>query len=106
MLGSDHLCPGVKIDQVATAHIHRAEAEARVTLVRVYAVEVDEALERGSQRPRVIVARRPDRAGWMKPRIGDSRPEEARRSGAGNRERVHLIGERARSPASSKEADD
>src|SRR6516165_12213768 len=106
MLGSDHLCPGVEIDQVATAHIHRAEAEARVTLVGVYAVEVDEALERGSQEPCVIVARRLDRAGRMKPWIGDSRPEEARRSGASNRERAHLICERARSLASSKEADD
>ena len=77
MLGSDHLRPGVEIDQVAAAHIHRAEAETRVMLFRVYTVEVDEALKRRSQRPRVIVARRLDGTGRMKPRIGDSRPEEA-----------------------------
>jgi len=106
MLGSDHLRPGVEIDQVAAAHIHRAEAETRVMLFRVYTVEVDEALKRRSQRPRVIVARRLDGTGRMKPRIGDSRPEEARRSGGGNRDCAHLIGERTPSFATSKETDE
>ncbi len=49
----------------------------RATRRQYEAVEVDEALERGSQRLRVIVAGRLDVAGGMKPRSGDARSEEA-----------------------------
>ena len=106
MLGSDDVRPGVEIDEVAAAHIDGAKAETRVPVVGVDPVEVDEALEGGFEWPRVIVARRLDRAGWMKPRIEESRLEEARRSGAGNHGGAHLIGKGAGSLALPKEADD
>lgn len=98
MLGSNHPCPGVEIDEVAAAHIDGAEAETHILLVGVHAVEVDEALERGFERPRVKVARRLDGAARVKPWIGDARSEETLRPGARNHGGAHLIGLRARPP--------
>ena len=106
MLGSEHLRHVVEIDEVPAAHIDGAEAETRLLFVGVHAVEVHEALERGFEPPRSIVARRLDSAGRMKPRIGNARSKEARRPSGGNHGGIHLIGVRPRNLASFKEADD
>src|SRR5581483_26859 len=103
MLRSDYLRPSVEIGQVAAAHIDGAEAETRV-LPGIQAVAVDEALERGFERPGVIIARCLDGAGRMKPWIEEPRTEEARRSGVGNHSGAHLIDLCARSLASKEAA--
>src|SRR3984893_11394438 len=55
----------VEVQEVTGGHVHGADAEAR--LAGIDAIEVDQALECGLERRRIVVACRLGAAGWLKP---------------------------------------
>ena len=90
---------GISIGAVNAAIIAGNAPEKRVDRLREFWEEIT-APAMGFD---TIIARCLDGAGRMKPRIGDLRPEKGRRPRGDCRERAHLVGEPARSFATSKE---
>src|SRR5207244_9342599 len=96
VLWLDDLLRRVEIDQIAAPHVDGTETDTRIGVVRVHPIEIDEALERRLELHRVVVARRLDCAGWMKPWVRDPRSEEPRGPTDKSHGGAHLIEETAR----------
>ena len=80
---------GIEIDEIAAAHIDGADAESH--FAGVDAVEVDEALQGGLERPRIIEARCFRGAIGVQPARELARQKEVRRAVHQRQGRTRLI---------------
>ena len=97
VLGSDRMRFVVEVDEIAGAHVHRADAEAH--LAGIDPVEVDKPLERALQELGFVEARGLKSAVRVQPGSGLPKREKARGARDEGVGRAQLVEERARQVA-------
>src|SRR5262245_37860951 len=100
VLGADRLCRVVETDEVAGAHVHRANAEAHFT--RIDAVEVDDLLERRLEEFGLVKARRFEATCGLQPWCRLAQGEEPGRATEQRPGRAHLVEKAARDISSRR----
>src|SRR5580704_7348167 len=78
VLRADRVGRGIEIDEVASPHIDRADAQAHTA--GVDAIEIDQLFERRLERASIVSAGGLDGSGQMQPRRGRSWREEPGRA--------------------------